>query len=82
MIPPGLPSGLAGVAEHMRADALMMMAERGEEDVTGQWLWNLAERVEKAAVEDRLLHTGRGPARVPRPRTKASAIRVRQRCCA
>ena len=39
------PRTLEAIVEHMRADALAYMAERGPDDCVGQWLWNLADKL-------------------------------------
>ena len=46
--PEALPLTLAGVAEHMRADALGRVFHNGPDDVIAGWLWRLAERIEAA----------------------------------
>jgi hypothetical protein len=41
-----LPLTPEGVGEHMRANALSYFTERGEGDPIGEWLWQLAKKLE------------------------------------
>ena len=65
--PPDRPRTLEAIVEHMRADALAYMAERGPDDCVGQWLWNLADKLAADAAE---LHPPSGRPRIPQQRRK------------
>lgn len=42
IFPAGLPSGIAGFAEEMRAEAMAHMVEHGHDSPVGAWLWRMA----------------------------------------
>lgn len=55
-LPEGLPATLAGVAEHMKADALARVLTHGADDPMAAWLWSLAESIEDKRPEDLAVH--------------------------
>lgn len=48
--PPGLPPGVEGRVEHMRAHAMAYLTVGGPKDAQGLWLWKMADVLERGVA--------------------------------